>query len=205
MAYRGLNTMVVYVGGSRMSSRTAVSAPPRTTKSGSKTDGRFRSDTRHPRWSGSRAPVPVGTRFGSLVITSAQMKRVDGYRMVRAKCELSGIEKWTSWDNLHSGKATSFLRNGKRPFGYPGIIRRMDEAKRRCTLPSHRYWHRYGGRGIEFRFASPLAAARWVVSNLGPPAPKMEIDRINNDGHYEPGNLRWATRKQQIANRSMTY
>jgi len=73
----------------------------------------------------------------------------------------------------------------------------------RCRSAKHRCAHHasYAGRGIEFRFASPKAMAEWVITNLGYPSAGHSIDRINNDGHYEPGNLRWATTAQQARNK----
>ena len=64
---------------------------------------------------------------------------------------------------------------------------------------SHSY-ARYGARGIEFRFPSPNAAATWVAENLGVASRSLELDRIDNDGHYEPGNIRWAHPVENIAN-----
>lgn len=74
-------------------------------------------------------------------------------------------------------------------------------AKQRCTNPRDPGYKNYGGRGITFRFAS----FEDFYKELGPkPTPKHSVDRINNDGHYEPGNVRWATRSEQNKNTRRT-
>jgi|SRR5208282_2657849 len=72
-------------------------------------------------------------------------------------------------------------------------------AERRCrTKPGAPGYYSYNGRGIEFRFTS----FEQFFNELGSrPTPKHSVDRKDNDGHYEPGNVRWATRKEQAANR----
>ena len=82
---------------------------------------------------------------------------------------------------------------------YPAEYRAYRHAKTRCNLPSVPCYGYYGGRGIEFRFTSfqEFFAALGVK-----PSPSHSIDRINNDGHYEAGNVRWATRIEQRNNRS---
>jgi len=73
----------------------------------------------------------------------------------------------------------------------------------RCTNPNHKHWAHYGGRGIR-------VCDRWLgfaafLADMGAkPTPEHSIDRINNDGNYEPGNCRWATRHEQARNKSTT-
>lgn len=76
---------------------------------------------------------------------------------------------------------------------------RMQSAKARCDINTGHA--NYAGRGIEFRFNSATEAVKWIISHIGIPAPDESIDRIENDGHYEPGNLRWADRATQNGNK----
>lgn len=72
------------------------------------------------------------------------------------------------------------------------LYKRCQSQEQRCNNPCSVEYHNYGGRGIEFRFQSPWHAAEWIAEHLGVPQDKKaQIDRINNSGHYEPGNLRW--------------
>jgi hypothetical protein len=84
----------------------------------------------------------------------------------------------------------------------------LRSAHQRCTNPKNERYHRYGGRGI-------CVAPEWTagedmlegvlrfMEHIGPrPSPVHSLDRIDNDGNYQPGNVRWATAKQQANNRS---
>ncbi len=71
---------------------------------------------------------------------------------------------------------------------------------RRCGDPDGPEWKNYGGRGIvvcdEWRISFQA-----FISHIGQkPSPKHSIERIENDGNYEPGNVRWATPAEQRAN-----
>lgn len=71
---------------------------------------------------------------------------------------------------------------------------------RRCHDPEHPSYFDYGARGITVCDRWRESFVRFVV-DMGPkPTPTHSLDRINNDGDYEPGNVRWATRAEQRAN-----
>ncbi len=71
------------------------------------------------------------------------------------------------------------------------------DARRRCEQPSRANYHLYGGRGIKFLFND----FDEFYSVLGKRPDNCTLDRINNNGHYEPNNVRWATRSVQMKNR----
>ena len=86
------------------------------------------------------------------------------------------------------------------------LIRRMQFAKRRCESKTCPGYKTYGARGIQFRFSSVEKSALWVWENLPHPTyDNLEIDRKDNDGHYQPGNLKLSTRRENANNRYTTF
>lgn len=77
---------------------------------------------------------------------------------------------------------------------------------KRCYNKSYKNYNRYGGRGIkvyEEWKESITKFIQYIENVLGErPTNKHSLDRINNNGDYEPGNLRWSTPEEQSRNRS---
>ena len=71
--------------------------------------------------------------------------------------------------------------------------------KRRCENPGAHAYERYGGRGISV--ASEFKTFQGFFAYLGSCPPGFTLDRIDNDGNYEPGNVRWTDRKTQGRNK----
>lgn len=73
-------------------------------------------------------------------------------------------------------------------------------VKDRCSNPKNPYFHNYGGRGIKLHpdLAASFPAFKQAV---GPrPSPLHTLERKDNNKGYEPGNLAWATKKEQARN-----
>lgn len=75
--------------------------------------------------------------------------------------------------------------------------------KERCLNPNHEYYSYYGGRGIKVcdEWLAEDGFMKFFQHIGAKPSPKLELDRINNNGNYEPGNVRWIDHSTQMINR----
>lgn len=92
----------------------------------------------------------------------------------------------------------------RKQHSYPPELIRLEkvwrEMRNRCSNFNNQAYKNYGGRGI--RVCEEWLDINTFISDVLPTYESgLTLDRINNDGNYEPGNVRWATYKQQANNR----
>lgn len=127
-----------------------------------------------------------------------------------------GNEKIVSSGNLVSGqvkscgclqkeKASERIADANKTHGMFGtrLYRIWSGMVTRCENPNHPYYGRYGGRGIRICPEWREDNSRFFEwANSSGYADGLTIDRINNDGNYEPSNCRWIPDDEQQRNRS---
>lgn len=151
----------------------------------------------------SHRPDLEGARFGSVEIISPEVmwlgKRSKRIMHVLCECVTCGNRSVVSFENLRNGH-TKGCRNCNQPAAeYPAwLYARVQAMRARCMNPNNQGYSNYGGRGIKFGFSGVKDGTLWIMRNLGIPSTssiteqsRIQLDRIDPDGHYEPGNLRW--------------
>ena len=89
-------------------------------------------------------------------------------------------------------------KHGARTGGkFPPEYCAWHDAKQHCTNPNNSHYKYYGERGIKFLFIS----FQQFLLEVGPKPKGYVLDRIDNEGNYEPGNVRWVTRSMSNRNR----
>lgn len=161
----------------------------------------------HSQYTLSKNSIDItGQRFGKLVALerAGRVKRVSLW-LCRCDC---GREKVIRYGNLASGHTQScgcswreakIKRNTTHGRAYTRTYKIWAGMLKRCRNPKSKQWSDYGGRGIE-------VCEKWhtfenFYADMGDCPDGYSIERIEVNGHYEPGNCKWATSKEQSRNR----
>ena len=160
--------------------------------------------------------IPVGTRFGKLTVIGAGVpisrkgtpSKHDSTSIVSCEC---GIVKQMRNADLNRGNVCScgcyksaLLSSKTKTHGMTGtkVYRAWCSMVARCGRKSHKQWKDYGGRGI-------TVCERWrtfenFYADMGDPPAGYDLDRVDNNGNYEPGNCEWVTPARSTRNRRVT-
>lgn len=164
----------------------------------------------------------AGDRFGELVVLGIERGRLGGVRGVRVQCSCGAKPHCVAISNLRGGKSTRCPRCARKAgaayrknwWGYASLVpddghrrrlcNRIAACVQRCSNPRDAGFHSYGGRGIRV-FEAWVADRSLFLAHLvtlpGWDDPSLDLDRIDVDRGYEPGNLRFVTRKANCLNK----
>lgn len=152
-------------------------------------------------------PIDItGQRFGHLVAIEWNGKNATRHgRAWRCRCDCGALTE-VPIQRLRGGVTRSCgCRKRTHGLSQHPLCRTWRSMHGRCK-PTAEYHKDYFDRGIrvcdEWTGRDGLRAfIDYVATSMGPkPTPRHTLDRIDNDGNYEPGNIRWATQSEQICN-----
>jgi len=158
-----------------------------------KTFGRLKVKMGESRWSGGRRRI-----FWLCRCRCGNMHEVEASALRSGATQSCGClrDEATSARTIKHGASAGPRGSSRKTREY----RAWCHMNERCSEPNNPKWLRYGGRGVsvceKWRHDFPA-----FLADMGPCPTGFTLDRINNDGHYEPGNCRWVSLADNMRNR----
>jgi hypothetical protein len=142
--------------------------------------------------------------LGTLAIVEGSIRRDGGRTVVDATCSACQRTFAIHAGNIRAGRTRSCRCQRNRKYHDPRaemLALRYDAMVQRCERETHKQSRDYKGRGIKVLFESREAFVRWALDKWPDTDFKgLEFDRIDNDGHYAPDNLRLVTSRENKLN-----
>jgi hypothetical protein len=146
----------------------------------------------------------TGQRFGRLVVVQRANSTPRGKARWLCQCDCGKAHVTTS-ENLRCGDTRSCGCRGRKY--RHGLVKHplyetWHSIQGRCNTLTHSNYRNYGGRGIRVcaRWRNVATFINDILTSIGERPPNQTLDRIDNYGNYEPGNVRWATPLEQAYN-----
>jgi hypothetical protein len=164
----------------------------------------------------------IGDVFGELTVLGFNFGNAGGVQSIQVQCSCGAPPHNVQASNLRLGKSTRCNACAKKASGYytkhfwgyadvvpdeahrRRLLNRISACINRCRNPNDAAWPNYGGRGIRVHPAwvsDRKEYLRYLVSLDGWDKPNLELDRIDCDGDYAPGNLRFITKAENAKNK----
>ncbi len=152
--------------------------------------------------------IPCGSRFGKLLTTGAVLPRLAKLHW-ECVCDCGKLVTVDSW-KLRSGYTKSCgcikVKHLQSSINRTPEYALWISIKQRCFNRNYHHYVDYGGRGITVCKAWKDSFDTFFLAIGRRPSPDHSLDRFpDNDGNYEPGNVRWATRSQQQRNKRRSF